>query len=203
MKVLLILIALCAPIWAVEAADKIFEKARLVNAGLLDYSADIQIQMRATLGFIPYNPKLQGRYLHRRPDKHKLELQNAPSYLKRYPNVFGFNLPDLSRYNVLRIQEMELRGIPCYKVMLAPKARTNDITAIDLYVNREDYTVPKYDTFYSKGHLYVDINFRKQDKYSVYDTMSAEFEFPSIQATATASYANYQFNQGLTEAVFK
>lgn len=191
------------PCWGLESADKIFEKARAINPGLSDYSADIQIQMNATLGFIPYHPLLNGRYLHKRPAKHKLDLQNAPSYLKKYPNVFGFNLPDLSRYNVLRVQEMELRNQPVYKIMLIPKAQTNDITSIDLYVNRLDYTVPKYDTFYTKGHLYVDIDFRKQDKFMVFDKMSADFEFPSITANATANYANYQFNQNLPDALFQ
>lgn len=194
---------LSAPAFAAESAEKIFEKARLVNPGLQDYSADVQIQMNATLGFIPYRPNLNGRYYHKRPDKHKLDLQNAPSYLKKYPNVFGFNLPDLARYNAIRVQETSLNGTPVYKVMLVPKTRTNDITAIDVYVNRSDYSVPKYDTFYTKGHLFVNIDFKKQDGYLVYDRMLAEFEFPSVTATANATYANYRFNQNLADALFQ
>lgn len=201
------IVALCllltVPAFAVESAEKIFEKARAVNPGLQDYSADVQIQMNAMLGFIPYHPLLSGRYYHKRPDKHKLDLQNAPSYLRKYPNVFGFNLPDLNRYRAIRVQETTLNNVPVYKVMLAPKARKNDITAIDVYVNRDDYTVPKYDTFYTKGHLYVNIDFKKEDGFFVYDHMNAEFEFPSITATASASYTNYMFNQNLADALFQ
>lgn len=192
-----------APSWGIEPVDKIIARALAINPGLLDYSADIQLPLRATLGFIPYNKNMNGRYYHKRPDKHKLDLQNAPGILKKYPNVFGFNLPDMARYKVLKVQPMNLRGtIPVYKIIMIPKVRTSDITGIDIYVNRSDYTIPKYDTFYVKGHLYVNIDFRKQGKYLVYDKMSADFEFPNVLATASATYSNYQFNQNLQDSFF-
>jgi hypothetical protein len=199
----LLCLLLTLPAVAAESAEKLFERARNVNPKLVDYSADIAIQLNATLGFIPYRPNLAGRYYHKRPDKHKLDLQNAPSYLKKYPSVFGFNLPDLKRYNAIRVQETDLRGVPVYKVMLVPKVKTSDITAIDVYLNRSDFSVPKYDTFYTKGHLFVNIDFKRQDGYLLYDRMTAEFEFPSITATANASYSNYQINQNLPDALFK
>lgn len=199
----LLCLLLTLPTVAAESAEKLFEKARKLNPKLVDYSADISIQMNATLGFIPYRPSLTGRYYHKRPDKHKLDLQNAPSYLKKYPSVFGFNLPDLKRYTAIRVQETDLKGVPVYKVMLVPKVKTSDITAIDVYLNRSDFSVPKYDTFYTKGHLFVNIEFKRQDGYLLYDRMNAEFEFPSITATANASYSNYRVNQNLSDSLFQ
>lgn len=189
---------------AKEPVDKILAKAVAINPGLKDYSADINLPLRATLGFVPYNPNLIGRYYYKRPDKHKLDLKNAPGILKKYPNVFGFNLPDMARYKILRVQEMNLRGkLPVYKIAMIPNPRTSDVTGIDIYVNRSNYTIPKYDTFYVRGHLYVNIDFRKQDQYLVYDRVSAEFEFPNVVATATATYSNYLFNQNLQDGFFR
>ena len=198
----LLLLSAAMPGWSVETVEKIFEKARAVNPGLQDSSADMKVQIKAVLGFIPYNTGANGKYYHKQPDKNKLELQNAPSWLKRYPNVFGYKLPDLTRYNTLKIQEMDLRGLPVYKVMLVPKEHTNDITSLDIYFNRNDYTVPKYDTFYNKGHLYIDMDYIRADKFVVCDKLNADFEFPNITATATAGYANYLFNQKLPDAMF-
>ena len=200
----LLLVLTALPGWSVEAVDKILAKALAINPGLKDYSADIQLPLRATLGFIPYNKNMVGRYYHKRPDMHKLELKNAPALLQKYPNVFGFNLPDVARYRVLRVQEMKLHGkLPVYKIILVPKVRTSDITGIDIYVNRANYTIPKYDTFYVKGHLYVNIDFRKEGKYLVYDKVNADFEFPNVLATASATYSNYQFNQNLSDSFFR
>lgn len=204
MLIAMLLLFLAGAAGAIEPVDKILAKAVAANPGLKDYSADIQLPLRATLGFIPYNKNLTGRYYHKRPDKHKLDLKNAPAVLKKYPNVFGFNLPDVARYKVLKVSEMNLRGkVPVYKIILVPKKRTSDITEIDIYVNRKDYTIPKYDTFYVKGHLYVNIDFRKEGKYLVFDRVQADFEFPNVLATATATYSNYKFNQNPPDSFFQ
>lgn len=203
LKLMLVLLLVQAA-GAIEPVDKILAKAVAINPGLADYSADVQLPLRATLGFIPYNKNLNGRYYHKRPDKHKLDLNNAPSMLKKYPNVFGFNLPDMARYRVIKVSEINLRGkLPVYKIILVPKKQTSDITGIDIYVNRKDYTIPRYDTFYTKGHLYVNIDFRKEGKWLVFDRVNADFEFPNVIATATASYSNYKFNQNPADSFFQ
>ncbi len=125
-------------------------------------------------------------------------------YLKKKQNGFEDWICESFQFELMEMQEwVNLRGtIPVYKIIMIPKVRTSDITGIDIYVNRSDYTIPKYDTFYVKGHLYVNIDFRKQGKYLVYDKMSADFEFPNVLATASATYSNYQFNQNLQDSFF-
>lgn len=199
-SVLLVLTAL--PGWSMETVEKIFEKAKAVNPGLQDSSADMSVEINAVLGFIPYKTAATGKYYHKQPDKNKLDLQKAPSWLKKYPQVFGYKLPDLTRYNVLKIQETDLRGNPVYRIQLVPKQHTNDITNIDIYFNRNDYSVPKFDTFYNKGHLYVDMDYSKSGQFVVCDRLSADFEFPNITATASATYSGYSFNQNLPDSMF-
>ncbi|MFN8606234.1 MAG: hypothetical protein U0931_01790 [Vulcanimicrobiota bacterium] len=203
MKVrVLFLLLLSLPALGVESVEKIFEKARSVNPGMEDSSADMSVDINAVLGFIPYKTAAGGKYYHKQPDKNKLDLKDAPSWLKRYPNVFGYKLPDLTRYNVLKQQEIDFRGQPVYKIQLVPKQHTNDITNIDIYFNRNDYSVPKFDTFYNKGHLYVDMEYSRSDRYLVCNKLNADFEFPNITATATATYSNYMFNQKLPDSLF-
>lgn len=186
-----------------EQAEELFAKALAVNPGLKDYCADIDVALKARVGFVPYNPLLKGKYYHRRPDRHKLALEKGPSYLKKYPNVFGFQLPNLERFRVLRIQPLELGKLPVHKIMLVPREKAGDIRTVDLFIHRQNFTVPRYDTYYEKGHLLVNVDFEKVDGYWLFRTMQAEFVFPSVQARATATYGNYLFNQGFSDQVFE
>ena len=202
MKIWLLAFLLALPAWAAPSADTIFTRARAINPGMNDSVSDVGIRMNATLGFMPYRPALSGRSYYKRPDKFKLDLDNAPSYMRKFPSVFAFKLPDLTRYNVLRVQELAWKGQPVYKVMLSPKSPGN-ITSIDVYINRTDYTVPKFDTFYTQGHLYLEVAFRKEDGFLVPDRLDGDYETASITATAQALYTNYRFNQGLSDEMFQ
>lgn len=198
MLILFLLVFLALPALGDEQVEKIFAKARQVNSTLRDYKADIALQVDANLGFIPYRPRLNGQYLYQKPDKHRLELQNAPAFLQKYPQVFGFNLPKLERYNSKVIEEGTVRGRPVYRLELIPKEPTGDIQRLELFVDKENFTVLKYDTFYKQGHLLVDVDMRNQDGFWVFDKMKADFRFPSVTAKASARYSNYLFNQGIT-----
>ena len=187
---------------AQDASEVLFAKARGLNASMRDSSANIDVAIDANFGFIPYRPKMNGKYLFKRPDKHKVDLQNAPGYLKKYGNVFGVHLPQLERYTAKVLEPSELNGRQVQKVELKPKVKVSDIDRIDLYIDPERGTVPKYDTIYSQGHLYVDIDFVEDQGYWVFKHMKAEFALPSITAMATADYSKYEFNQNLSDSVF-
>ena len=74
---------IAAPARADEEVEKIFSKVKAVNHGLKDYQANIDISLRAKVAFIPYNPSMSGKYYYKAPDKHKLVLEKAPSYVKK------------------------------------------------------------------------------------------------------------------------
>ena len=199
----LLVLSLSGVAGAAETAEQIFARARALNPTLKDYTCSIAIQLKARLGFVPYNPALSGMYYYKKPDRHKLELKKAPSYLKKYPQVFGFNLPDLKRYRAVRVQSTQLNKMPVYKIILVPRSPGNDITSVEVYVHRQLYIVPKYDTFYKQGHLLVDIDFAREKSFWVYRSMKADFEFPSVRATAAARYSGYRFNQKLPDSLFE
>lgn len=202
---LLVALGVAAPATADSRVDGIFAKVRQLNPGLQDYQADIDIALQAKVAFLPYNPKMSGRYYHKRPDKHKLVLEKAPSYVKKYPNIFGWNLPDLAKFTSEVAEEVDLDGRPTWRINLVPKQGMGDIQRVEVWVNRQDYTIPRQVTHYKNdGFLGVDVEYGKTNGYVVFDRMTAEFRFPSVSVTAkaTATYANYQFNQNLPDSFF-
>lgn len=203
--VLVTLVMLAAPAAADEQVEAIFQRIAAVNPGLIDYSADIAIDMDVRLAFIPYKPDMKGKYYHKRPDRHKLELTKAPSYVKKYPNIFGWHLPKLEKYRSIVQEETIFRGHPVYYIVMLPKGTVGDIQRIEMWVDKEDYSVPRQETHYkNNGLLAVDVDYTRAGDYLVFDAMRATFNFPSVsvKANASAKYSNYRFNQGLSDGFF-
>lgn len=202
---LFLMIGIAAPAHADDQVNNIFAKVNKINKGMKDYQANIDIQLHAKLALIPYNPKMSGKYYHKAPDKHKLVLEKAPSYLKKYPNIFGWNLPKLEKFNSRVTNTVTLNGQKVWHILLTPKQGMGDIINVEMWVNTENYEVPRQVTNYkNNGKLSVDVNYTTIDGYHVFDSMNAEFSFPkvSVNAKANANYTNYKFNQNLSDAFF-
>ncbi|MGM9992654.1 MAG: outer membrane lipoprotein carrier protein LolA [Candidatus Bruticola sp.] len=197
---------LALPAQADEEVDKIFSQIKSLNQGLKDYQADIDISLRAKVAFIPYNPTMSGKYYYKAPDKHKLVLEKAPSYVKKYPNIFGWNLPKLEKFNS-RVKEVTtLNNQKVWHLMLLPKQGMGDIISVEMWVNCSDYTVPRQVTNYKNdGKLSVDVNYITKDSYKVFDSMTAQFVFPkvAVNANASAKYSNYVFNKDIPDTFFQ
>lgn len=202
----LLVVLLAAPALADEQVEAIFEKVHQLNPGLEDYSADIEIQLEARVAIFPYRPRLKGRYYHKRPDLHKLELTEGPNYLKKYPNAFGFSLPRLERFHSRVEGETTLAdGTPVWHIVLLPAEGMGDIRRVELWVNRRDYTIARHETRYERnGLLRVEASYRRERGFVVFDRVQATFQFPAVAVTAraTATYANYTFNPGLPAEFF-
>lgn len=190
-----------------EQVDEIFTHLRQFNGSVKDYQADINIKLNARVAFIPYNPTLSGKYYFKNPGKHKLVLEDAPSYLKKYPNMFGYNLPNLEKYASGRVVETTtLDGQEVWHIVLNRKPGLGDITTLEMWVNCKDYTIPRQVTNYKNdGKITVNAKYAEKEGYKVFDSMNAEFSFPkvAVSAKASASYANYKFNQNLSDEFFE
>lgn len=193
------------PAQADTEVEDIFRQVRALNPDLIDYQANIYLSVQAKWAFIPYSPKLSGRYYHKQPDKNKLVLEEAPSFIKNQPNAFGFSLPDLEKYNSKVVRKTTFNGQPVWDISLLPK-KDGSITSIQILVNCDNYTVPRQITNYKdNGKLVVDSTYTVVDKFWVFNRMHGEFSFPKVkvQATADATYTNYKFNQGLSDSFFE
>ena len=200
-----LLLAISTPARADAEVEQIFAKTKAINKGLQDYKADINISLNAKVSIIPYNTKMSGSYYHKVPDKHKLVLENAPNYVKKYPNIFGWNLPKLEKFHSRVSEVTTIGGQKAWHIDMLPKQGMGDIENVEIWINCENYTVPRQVTHYKRnGRLAVDVSYSQKNGYWVFDKMSAEFVFPavSVNATATAQYSNYEFNLGLTDDFF-
>ena len=204
-SLMIMLALLWMPAFADPSVEALFEKVKAVNPNLQDYSAQIDIQMEVWVTILPYKPTAHGKYYFKRPDKHKLQLDKAPSYLKKYPKIFGWNLPKLEKYRSVVEKEMVHEGRNVYQVVMLPKGQVGDIIRQELLIDKEFHTVPLQRTYYKdNGLLEVRVKYKKESGFRVFETMNAKFDFPkaSVQATAEARYKNYKFNQGLDDSFF-
>lgn len=204
--ILVILLLSAAPVWADAQVERLFERVKAINPGLIDYAASIDIRFQVKMGIIPYSPKANGQYYHKKPDRHKLKLDDAPAYLKKYPKIFGWNLPDLNKYRSIVQDVKTYKGRKVYYVVLLPKGKQGDITRQELLIDTKLHTVPLHTTYYEdNGSLRVEVDYTTEKGYRVFDKMRAQFSFPkaSVRASAQANYSHYRFNQGLEDSFFQ
>lgn len=207
-KILLLLLACCLLAQGARAdqqVEDLFARAKALNPQLADYSADMNLILDAKVAFVPYKPNLNGTYFFKKPDKSKVKLEKAPSFLKRYPGIYGFHLPILEKYNSQVLGREKLNGAECHHIELIPKVMKSDVRRLDVWINTSDYTVARHQTTYAKeGLLTVDSEFQTVDGYTVLKAMRAVIRFPSasIEGTARATYDNYRFNQNLPDSLF-
>lgn len=189
---------------AMPSASELWEKMTRINPGLNDYSVDLKIKVSAKYQFL--NPKLnlEGTYYFKKPDKHKLQLKRASYFLNKYPKIFGWSLPPLKEFNS-RVELDSMGGKDFYKVTLTPKTIAGDVVKEEIWIDRSNYTFPRHNYYYkSGGSISLQIDYRKEKDFMVYNRMQAVFSFPSekLDASADASYLKYTMNQGLSDSFF-
>lgn len=200
-----LLLALAGLAGADEQTERIFARARALNPGLQDFSAQLDINMQADMGPIHYKPKLQGTYYFKQADKHKLELNGGPKELRKYPSIFGFNYPQMDRFNSSMVGESVLNGRPVFHCHMEPKWTGDNIKSVDYLLDKENYTVVQAVTNYrNEGTLTLDFEYVKVGNFTVFDSLKASADFPSMATSANgeARYSHYSFNQNLPNSLF-
>lgn len=201
---MLILLLVALTLTPFNQAEDLFARARRLNPTLADYQAKTELQLDATMGPLQDRRKLTGTYYYKREGRHKLDLPDAPSYLKEHANVLGFSLPRLERYTVTKLEATRWGQEPAWRLELLPKTPQGSIERLEMWFARREGTVLEYDTYYSNGQLLVTLGYVKAGKYRVPGTMKARFTFPGmgLKATVHAQYSGFKFNQGLSDRLF-
>lgn len=201
MRSLLVFLLLSAGVWGDPQVESIFAKVRRMNPGLKDCTAALDVKMDTQFGPLDDHPRLSGKYLFKKEDKHQIQLPKAPSYLKRHARIFGFSLPDLARYNSQVLEETPQQ----WKIQLVPKVKDPNTDRVEILVDKASSTCPQFDTFYQQdGHLTVRMKYMQTQGYTVLESAVADVRLPSILLTSRAEirYSNYAFNVGLNDALF-
>lgn len=186
------------------SAEALWNKLESINPGLTDYQVRLDIRVQAKYQFLNPRLNLKGTYYYKKPDRHKLTLDRASYFLNKYPDVFGWSLPDLKHFNS-KVELTNLEGKEFYLVTLTPKTIAGDIERERLWIDKENYTFPKHVYEYkNQGVITLDVKYRKENNFYVFDKMNATFNIPQekLSATANATYGQYQFNTGLTDSFF-
>lgn len=200
-----ILLAVATSAGADEQTENILARARALNPGLSDFSAQIDVNLQADMGPIHYKPKLQGKYYYKQANQHKVELSGGPKELRKYPAIFGFNIPQANRFDSTMVEESVYKGRPVFHCRLVPKWAGDNIKQLDLLVDKADYTVAQTHTTYrNEGSLTLDVEYTKVGNFTVFESLRATADFPSMSASANgeARYSHYSFNQNLPNSLF-
>ncbi|MCE1246905.1 MAG: hypothetical protein LWY06_09690 [Firmicutes bacterium] len=194
-----------------QAADKaptakeLWDKITKINPTLKDYTVPLRVSLQAKYQFLNPRMNLTGTYYFKKPDKHKIKLDRASSLLDKYPKIFGWNMPKLEDFNSTVSLE-KLNGRDCYLVTLTPKTIAGDVERERIWIDKENLTYPKHIYEYKKGgSISLEVQYRKDGDFMVYDKMNASFSFPAekLSATAQAGYGKYVFNSGLSDSFFQ
>ena len=189
---------------ALPSGNSIIESMKKINPGLKDYASDIKVKVKVQLSILPLGMDLQGKYYYKKPDKYKLELKNAPKTIQKYPQIFGWRLPETD-INTFVVDATTLNGIPVYHVTINPSIGRGDIINEEMWVDKDKYVFYKYVTHYKNdGLISTDIKYRTEKGYQLFDQVDAGFSFPKVgvNATAHAEYPAYQLNVGLSDDFF-
>lgn len=184
---------------------QIVEKMKNVNSGLKDYSAPISAQTKAKYSFLQVPFNLSGAYFFKEPDHYKVKFEKAPEFLSKYPQVFGWTLPQPEKYTVKICDPGE--GYPnCFMLRMVPVQGRGDLMKIEMWVDKSTWLFPRQRYCYRDGG-YVDVKstYRKVDSFTLFDTMHMDISFPKVSVTATSdvTYGEYQINKGLDDSIFE
>lgn len=187
-----------------STAKKIFEKMSSANIGLEDYECPLSASVKAKYSFLEVPFNLDGNYYFKAPDRYHVKFERAPQFLSKYPQVFGWSLPDPSEYSI-KIFEGESEYADCFILRLIPLKGRGDLQKIEMWVNKKTYLFPRQLYSYREdGFVDIKASYRKIENYSLFDLMNMEISFPKsgVKASAVVKYGEYKINQGLDDSIF-
>jgi len=174
------------------------------NKGLADYSVPLTMKVKVKYSLLEIPINLEGMYYYKEPDKHKLKVNKAPSYLSKYPQIFGWSLPDPRDFTSV-IKECPDGNRECMLVKLIPIMGKGDLLKVEMWVNRTSFLSPRQVYYYRDGgKITLELTYRTIDSFHLFDQVQSSLEFPkmSLNARADALYGDYSINKGLDDSIF-
>ncbi len=185
--------------------EEVIAKHLQASSRLDNLKADAQLHLQVLLGVLPYSEKLSGHYFYLKPDKHKLEFPDAPSYLQKAPSMFNWNLPDTDKYNVVAVAPKEGEGETGYRLFYKPKRADSSTQSITCTFDSETWRLTKQETAYKDGgSVKLQFSYKKDPKMPILDKVTAAVSIPAYKLTGDAviSFSSQAPNKGLDPSVF-
>ncbi len=175
------------------------------NSALQTYQARVHVDTRM-LTFPWLAPKLDGTAYYKNPDKFEVVFDRMPSYAKGFDKFFGdVDQPSAwqREWNISYLGEQNIDGQSELALRMTKKIRSDQITDSIAYVDPSTYQVIRMDWHYTNGGTIVMTQtYKDEGPYSVLATRHVDVRIPRVHAVANATYAEYQTNVAVSDAVF-
>lgn len=181
-------------------------------AGIKDLQAQMVFHIFVKrLGF-PFS--VNADYYFKAPDKVKIALHglpglllgDAPKTITGAVTLTGFRKDFQTLYHTKLLGTRKILEKACYYLELTPIREDGNVSKTLLWVNRDDFTLPRLITNYKDGSwIQVNRTYSLIEKHLLVDHIDATMNFikNDLKADVTASYAHYKINQGLSDQIFE
>lgn len=188
-----------------HTAKEVLEKHHKTTTALLDVKAKATLGLNLQVGFLPYSENLHGHYYYLKPNQHRLQFDNAPSYLDQVPNMFKWDLPDDERYATKLKPPSGSSSQPYYQILFLPKDPDSSTLSIVASFSADDWRMVRHETSYRDGGLVsLEFDYLSNSKLPILDRIAAKVSFPSYSAKGNANirFSDQQSNKGLGKEGF-
>ena len=185
---------------------QVTDKMEAARSGVQDISAKAQLAFQLSVGILPYNDTLFGSYYFKKPDRHRLDFPNAPSYLKSVPSMFSWKLPSPEKYDS-KVTGPYNSGsaTPTYQVVFTSKNPDSKTSSITVTVNARSWRVDKQDTLYRDGgSVLLTFSYIDQAGLPLLEKVAGKINIPaySLSGNAAITLSEQKVNKGVDDSVF-
>jgi outer membrane lipoprotein-sorting protein len=213
MRILRLALALGALFWLASPAvgqslslRQVQDKMEAARAGVEDLSAKAVFGFQLQVGILPYNDTLHGSYYFKKPDRHRLDFPDAPSYLRKVPSMFSWQFPNPDKYDARVTGPIETgQGPPTYQLLFASRNPASKTTSITMIVDALKWRVTRQDTLYKDGgSVLLRFSYLESQGLPMLEKVAGQLDIPSysLKGTASISLSEHQPNRGLSDSVF-
>lgn len=194
-----------APGQNLPTADAIMRRIDARNASLTSFQTRVHVNLRM-LSFPWFFSKLDGTEYYKRPDKHGVVFDRAPSYAKGINSLFGaVDAPSEWRKdsNVTYTGVQNVDGKPMLALRMTKKIYSDQTKETIAYVNPQTYQVTRMDFVYTNGDgIVMTQTYKQEGPYSVVASRHLDIK-RHVRAVADATYASYKTNIAISDSVFQ
>ena len=187
------------------SVDKLLKNHKEASAKLDDVKAKAALSLQVSVGIIPYSEKLSGRYYYLKPDRHRLEFDDAPSYFDKAPSLFQWDLPSRDKYRLKVKGPIKDGGGHIYQLYYLSKDDDSSTQSVLCSFDSETWRLLKQETSYRDGgSVALAFQYLTDSALPVLDKVTADVKIPSYSLTgaATISFSDQKYNEGLDEGIF-
>ena len=175
------------------------------NASLTTFQSRVHVNLRL-LSFPWLYSKLDGTEYYKRPDKHGVVFDNPPSYARGIKSLFGaVDQPSEWRKdsNISLTGRQTLNGRTVLVLRMTKKIYSDQIKDTIAYVDASTFEVVRMEFNYTNGDaITMTQTYRELGAYSVVTARHLEIK-RHVRAVADETFANFQANIAVSDAVFE